>query len=168
MTPIPNFTEIRSVGAELINSDQRRYLTDAFRENAKAPKNLNEWKSSLHNTASYWILLCDGLPLPYRLAVSLFRRPNRHSSVQFHSSVHSSSNGNSSWLSASLDFHLPQWTKPMKHGYQPIWRFLWQDLRLSQWEFHICKMVELQVKYGNCRPSLSSLDSSTEHNQLNE
>jgi hypothetical protein len=39
--------EIRPVGAELINSDQRRNLTDAFRENAKTPKSLNDWKSSL-------------------------------------------------------------------------------------------------------------------------
>ena len=47
ISPIPNFTEIRSLGAELINSDQRTNLTVAFRENAKGPKNLNKWKSSL-------------------------------------------------------------------------------------------------------------------------
>ena len=36
------------MGAEPINADHRKNLTDAFRENAKAPRKLDHWKLSLH------------------------------------------------------------------------------------------------------------------------
>ena len=46
-SPIPNFTELLKVGAELTNSDRLRKQIEASRENAKAPKTMHAWKSSL-------------------------------------------------------------------------------------------------------------------------